>query len=128
MADGAVPIGMEKRPKTWVRRLLATFIHKCFSGCVDSVLLGLLGVPDGIVITVFLGSMPLTLYQRGMLPRNTMITMPSGTPRTPSKTLLVNSGEEENHGTQASCQFNPSWRSRPHLVIAWSASPGEDPS
>jgi hypothetical protein len=50
---------MEKRPKPRVRRLLAALIARCFTDGVDSVLLGLLGVPDGIVITTFLGSMPL---------------------------------------------------------------------
>jgi hypothetical protein len=48
---------MKKRPKTRVCRLLVALIDRCFSGCVDIVLLGLLGVPDGIVIIAFLGSM-----------------------------------------------------------------------
>jgi hypothetical protein len=50
---------MEKRPKLRVRRLLAALIDRGFMGDVDSVLLGLLGVPDGIVIMTFLRSMPL---------------------------------------------------------------------
>jgi hypothetical protein len=50
---------MEKRPKPRVHRLLATLIDRCFMGDVDGVLLGLLEVPDGIVIIVFLGSMAL---------------------------------------------------------------------
>jgi hypothetical protein len=50
---------MEKRSKLRVRRLLVAFIDRGFMGGVDSVLLGLLGVPDGIVIMTFLRSMPL---------------------------------------------------------------------
>jgi hypothetical protein len=50
---------MEKRQKMKVRRLLAALIDKGFTTGVDSALLGLLGVPDGIVIITFLGSMPL---------------------------------------------------------------------
>jgi hypothetical protein len=50
---------MEKRQKMKVRGLLAALIDKGFTTGVDSVLLGLLGVPDGIVIITFLGSMPL---------------------------------------------------------------------
>jgi hypothetical protein len=50
---------MEERQKMKVRRLLAALIDKGFTTGVDSALLGLLGVPDGIVIITFLGSMPL---------------------------------------------------------------------
>jgi hypothetical protein len=53
------PIEMVKRPKPRVRGLLTALIDRGFTASVDSVLLGLLGVPYGIVIIVFLGSMPL---------------------------------------------------------------------
>jgi hypothetical protein len=55
----AVPIGVEKRPKPRVCRLLAAFIHRSFMVVVDGALLGLLGVPDVIVIVALFGCMPL---------------------------------------------------------------------
>jgi hypothetical protein len=57
--DRVVPIRMEKRPKPRVHGLLAAFLHRSFTVGVDSVLLCPLGVPNGIVITTLLGSMPL---------------------------------------------------------------------
>jgi cell division protein FtsX len=48
---------VEKRPKLRVRGLLAAFIHRSFT--VDGFLIGLLGVPDGIVIMALFGCMPL---------------------------------------------------------------------
>jgi hypothetical protein len=57
--DGAVPIGVEKRPKPRVHRLLAAFIHRSFTVVVDGFLLGLLGAPDVIVIIALLRIMPL---------------------------------------------------------------------
>jgi hypothetical protein len=57
--NGAVPIGVEKNPKPRVCRLPATFIHRSFTIEVDGFLLGLLGVPDGIVIMALFGCMPL---------------------------------------------------------------------
>jgi hypothetical protein len=57
--NGVVPIGVEKRPKLRVRGLLAAFIHRSFTVVVDGFLIGLLGVPDGIVIMALFGCMPL---------------------------------------------------------------------
>jgi hypothetical protein len=57
--NGAVPISVEKRPKPRVHGLLAALIHRSFAVAVDGALLGLLGVPDGIVIMALYGCMPL---------------------------------------------------------------------
>jgi hypothetical protein len=60
--NGAVPIRVEKRPKLRVRGLLAAFIHRSFAVVVDGFLLGLLGVPYGIVIVALFGCMPLIVF------------------------------------------------------------------
>jgi hypothetical protein len=57
--NGAVPNGVEKRPKLRVHGLLTAFIRRSFAVVVDGAMLGLLGVPDGIMIIALFGCMPL---------------------------------------------------------------------